>query len=107
MSRVLIKGGITLYTILIFIEDALARGQSHSLGHVANNLMGPVGAIISMLRAVCIISGIGLLLGAMTKYSDHRQNRQQTTLPTIFMMIVAGAALIIVAFIPLMNVKTE
>lgn len=106
MKRVFTTG-VALFVILIFLENAFAEtGQSHSLGHVANNLMGPVGAIISMLRAVCIISGIGLLLGATQKYSDHRHNRQQTTLPTVFMMIVAGAALILVAFAPLMNVKT-
>lgn len=108
MNRLLMKVDIALFTLLILIEDVFAAtGQSHSLGHAANTLMGPVGAIISMLRAVCIICGLGLLMGAVSKYNDHRHNRQQTTLPTIFMMIIAGIALILLAFIPLMNVKTD
>lgn len=81
--------------------------EAHSMGDAAHNLLGPIGAIISMVRAICIITGLGLVLGSMVKYSDHRNNRQQTTLTTVLVMIVAGALLITLAFIPLMNVQVD
>jgi len=108
MKRHLLRCGIALLPILFFAHGAMGyEPQGHSLGHVANNLLGPVGAIISMVRAICIITGLGLLMGSMVKYSDHRNNRQQTTLTTIFVMVVAGASLITLAFIPLMNVQVD
>ncbi len=108
MNRLLIRVSIALLPIMLFAHGAMGyEPQGHSMGHAAHNLLGPLGAIISMVRAICIITGLGLLLGSMVKYSDHRNNRQQTTLTTIFVMIVAGAALMTLAFIPLMNVKVD
>ena len=108
MKKHLLSCCIALVPILFFAHGAMGyEPQGHSMGHAASNLLGPVGAIISMVRAICIITGIGLFMGSMAKYSDHRNNRQQTTLTTVVVMIVAGASLITLAFIPLMNVRVN
>ncbi|MDQ2993665.1 MAG: hypothetical protein M3R00_01790 [Pseudomonadota bacterium] len=106
MNRILYYLGFAGFALLCCSNCAVAETTaSQSYGGIAQNLLGPVGAIISIVRAICIISGTGLLIGSLIRFSDYRKNPIEITLPTVVTMFAAGCGLILLAFIPLMGVK--
>ena len=92
-----------VYCVCLFcwVNSAFAiNPSSPSLGGVANNMLDPVIGIISIVRAISIIAGIGMVLSSFAKFADHRRNRQEISLVTVFTIFVAGSCLIGVGFIP-------
>ena len=80
-------------------SDAMAE-PAPSFGGIAKNMMDPVIGVISIVRAISITAGIGLVLSSFSKFADHRRNRHEISLATVFSIFVAGVCLIIVGFIP-------
>lgn len=74
------------------------RGPSY--GDVFDNILGPLTGVISIVRAICIIAGIGMVLSSIVKFNDHRKNRHEVTLALVLTMFVAGSCLIGLSFIP-------
>lgn len=97
--------GIICFT-LFCMDYACGAQTQQSVGQIAENLTGPVDAIISLVRAICVISGLGLVMGSLVKFSDHRKNPQEITLGMVFMIFLAGMSLLAVAFIPSLVPKT-
>jgi type IV secretory pathway VirB2 component (pilin) len=88
---------------LCFFDSAFAaypNATGPSVGDVAQNLIGPLTGIISMVRAICIIAGIGMVLSSFVKFGDHRRNRHEVTLALVITLFVAGACMIGLGFVP-------
>jgi hypothetical protein len=75
-----------------------ARGPSY--GDIADNLLGPLTGIISMVRAISIIAGIGLILSSFVKFGDYRKNHREISLALVITIFAAGGCLVMVGFIP-------
>ena len=87
--------------LFCWIDGAFAvSSSSPSIGGVANNMLGPMTGIISIVRAIAITAGIGMVLSSISKFADHRRNRHEMSLATVLTVFVTGACLIGVGFIP-------
>lgn len=89
--------------LLCFVESAFAvyyQGPNPSVGDVAHNILDPLTGVISIVRAICIISGIGFILSSFVKFGDHRRNRVEVTLPLVITIFVTGCCLVGLGFIP-------
>lgn len=75
--------------------------SAQAIGEVAANIYQPVSVIISLVKAVSIICGSGLMLGGILRFFDYRRNPVAVRLSTVVFMFIFGAALIIVGLIPL------
>lgn len=75
--------------------------SAQSLGDVAANIYEPVSVIISLVKAVSLICGTGLMLGGILRYFDYRRNPVAVRLSMVLFMFIFGGALIIVGLIPL------
>lgn len=90
--------------LFCYVDSAFAlQRRAPSIGNVADNLYGPMTAIISIVRAISITAGVGLVLASFAKFGDHRRNRHEVTLALVITMFVSGVCLILVGFIPFMN----
>lgn len=87
-----------------FVESAFAayyqQTSNPSVGDVAQNMLGPLTGVISIVRAICIICGIGFILSSFVKFGDHRRNRVEVTLPLVITIFVTGCCLVGLGFIP-------
>lgn len=93
-------GRIILFCILLttlYSFNATAGG----FGDVALNVFEPVSVIIQLIRGVSIICGVGLLLGGILRFIEHRRNPMQVRLSTVIFMFIFGVGLIIVGLIPM------
>ncbi len=75
--------------------------SAQALGEVATNIYQPVSVIISLVKAVSIICGSGLMLGGILRFFDYRRNPVAVRPSMVIFMFIFGAALIIVGLIPL------
>ncbi len=86
--------------LAFFALDAFA---TPSLGQAANNLLGPTVGLGKILNAICMVSGIGFLLGAIVQYKYHRENPQQVRLSTPITFLILGFALMSIPFVSMMS----
>lgn len=75
--------------------------MNESFGDIASNLFGNVLDIKSIVRAICIITGVALVLGSFFQYKKHRNNPSEVPLSTPIMTLLVGLALIALSFVPL------
>jgi hypothetical protein len=75
--------------------------SAQGIGEVAANIYQPISVIISLVKAVSIICGSGLMLGGVLRYFDYRRNPVAVRPSMVFFMFIFGAALIIVGLIPM------
>ena len=80
---------------------AVIRGHSEGLGRVAQNVVGVEQAAQSFLQFLCVVTGIGLLLGSLVQFKSHRKNPVSTRLSKPIAMVLLGLALTFIAFIPM------
>lgn len=87
--------------LFCWIDCTFAIDPQHpSIGGVAKNLLDPLLGVISLVRAVSITAGIGMILSSFSKFVDHRRNRHEMSLGVVLTVFVTGVCLIIVGFIP-------
>jgi hypothetical protein len=93
---------IVLVAILFTVIPSVvfAVGSGGGLTDVFNSLVGVGMTVHDLIQAICIVTGAGLLLGAFIQYKKYRQNPIETKLSTVFVNLLVGIALIILAFIP-------
>lgn len=87
-----------LFTTIPTVAFAVSSGGG--LTDIFNSLVGVGMTVHDLIQAVCIVTGSGLLLGAIIQYKKYRQNPIETKLSAILINVVVGIALIILAFIP-------
>ncbi len=86
-------------------ESVFAAGRlGPSYGEIADNLLGPLTGIISIVRAISIIAGVCLLLSCFVKFGDYRRNHHETSLALVITQFIAATCLVIVGFIPFKGV---
>ncbi len=85
---------------LAFLEDVFAAKLGPSYGEIADNLLGPVAGMISIVRAISIIAGVCLILSSFVKFGDYRRNHHEISLALVITQLLAGVCLVIVGFIP-------
>lgn len=94
-----------LILLVFFINTALA--DAISLGDAANWLMGPVNGLGKVFGYMCLIGGIGMILGAFLQYRAHRENPSQVRLSTPVFLLIVGIILIILPYIGLLSGYTH
>ncbi len=81
----------------VYSCNVVAQG----IGEVAANIYQPVTVIISLVKAVGVICGSGLMLGGVLRYFDYRRNPVAVRLSMVLFMFIFGMALIIVGLLPM------
>lgn len=98
------KRALCFFTCLWFSccnESVFAAGRpGPSYGEIADNMLGPLTGIISIVRAISIIAGISLILSCFVKFGDYRRNHHEISLAVVITQLIAGVCLVIVGFIP-------
>jgi len=87
-----------VFIICIFLITS-TYADSLSLGDMADWVMGPVNGLGKVLGYICLIGGIGMILGAFLQYKAHRDNPSQVRLTTPVFLLVVGVILIILPFV--------
>lgn len=88
---------LTLVLSILMITQGQADGMS--LGDMANWAMGPVNGLGKIFGYICLIGGIGMILGSFLQYRAHRENPSQIRLSTPIFLMVVGLVLIVLPFI--------
>ena len=70
-----------------------------SMGDMADWVMGPVNGLGKIFGYICLIGGVGMILGSFLQYRAHRENPSQVRLGTPVFLLVVGIILIILPFI--------
>lgn len=87
--------------MLAFLLSPMGLAMAGNIGDVANNLLGIVKNVHTLLHAVLIVSGAALCLGSIIKYQKYRQNPKAVPLSSSITMLVAGIVLIGMTYIPM------
>jgi hypothetical protein len=87
-----------LFTIMT--ADAASYHTSYGVGGIANQLFGEAMGIRQIVRVICIVTGTALIFGSVIQYRKHRRNPIETPMGSVFMLLITGAALIALSFIP-------
>lgn len=94
------KISLAILFLFSFISVSYA---SNSLGDVANWALGPVNGLGKVLGYMCLIGGIGMILGAFLQYRAHRENPSQVRLSTPVFLLIVGVFLIILPYVGLIS----
>jgi hypothetical protein len=73
--------------------------KTSSFGELAEQAMGPLGAIAHFVQALCIIAGIGLFFGSFLQFSAHRKNSASVRLSQPVMLLLSGLGLLFIGFL--------
>ncbi len=79
----------------------LACAESAGFGSIAQGINEPLTVLIQFVRIVCIVTGVGLIVGGFVKYKQHRDNPVEVPLSSCIFLVLGGIALIVLTFIPL------
>lgn len=90
---------LSIFILLSTIFSSNVAAQA--IGEVASNIYQPVTVIISLVKAVSIICGSGLILGGILRYFDYRKNPVAVRPSMVIFMFIFGIALIIVGLLPM------
>ena len=90
--------------LLTFCDVALARPNT-DLGGIAKNLNAPLKGVTSIMLSICLVAGVGLVVGGLIRYLQHRKNPVEATLGSCIALLLAGLALIALTFAPLPNTR--
>ncbi len=71
-----------------------------------SNLSNVAYAAKNILQDIGLVFGIGMVLGGVYKYTEHRENPMANPLGRVFTLILAGAALIGVYFVPMPHITS-
>lgn len=76
--------------------DVLA---AEDLGHIAQNLLGPVTLFSDIVQTGCFVIGGAFLFAAVIKYFEHKRSPLMTPISTVIFLFIAGLALVLIPFI--------
>lgn len=91
---------IPIVFFLTFVEKASAS-TDQGLGDVFSNLVGIGMSAHDIIRTVCILTGVGMLLGTIVQFAKYRRNPIETRLSLIILNFIIGICLIGLAFVPM------
>jgi Ca2+/H+ antiporter len=83
-----------------FLAVTCLAQSSQSLGGAIGNVLQPLGMLGQLIKVVCIIAGVGMLVGSLVRYKRHRQNPVEAPLSSCIMLFLTGLALLALALIP-------
>jgi len=81
------------------ISSQVTYAQDSSLGGLAQNILGPFSAMGKIMMAVCIVGGVGFILGSVVQYKAHRENPTQVRISTPLLLLILGIALVSLPFL--------
>jgi hypothetical protein len=91
---------VATYVLLYSLPmNVLAQSKSWSEG--ANDILQAEKYINKFIKAVCIMSGVGLIVSSVAKIARYRQNSVETRLSHIVVSLLLGIALLLIALIPM------
>lgn len=93
LSKVKTWGAIAMWVLGGAVTAAFA-GEAQDIGQLAGNVQESLGAIETMIIAVCYIGGIAFAGAAIMKFKQYKDNPQQMTLGQPIALIFIAAALI-------------
>jgi len=90
---------LSLLVFLIMLSITNTYADSLSLGDMADWVMGPVNGLGKVFGYICLIGGIGMILGSFLQYKAHRENPSQVRLTTPVFLLVVGIILLLIPFV--------
>jgi len=88
------------WLLLIFLFLSIPA-VAQSIGDVAGALFGGGMEITSIIRTICIIAGVALIFASLLQYKKHRNNPIEVPISTVLLSLIAGLALLALAFVPI------
>lgn len=99
------------YAISLFFLffSAFVQAQSKpDLNAVAGNAMEPVGILARVIYGICYVVGVGLFLGGISQYFDHRANPNGVPISRSITFMILGFVTFFLPFIGrLSGIPTE
>ena len=89
---------LALFLIFSLMSVNYADGAV-SIGTAADWAMGPINSLGKIFGYMCLIGGVGMVLGAFLQYRAHRDNPSQVRLGTPIFLLIVGLILLILPFI--------
>ena len=63
-------------------------------------LEGPTTGLARVMSAICLISGIAFLMGAVIQFKQYRDNPTQVRISTPIALVILGAVLLLIPLLP-------
>jgi Ca2+/H+ antiporter len=88
------------WLLLIFLFISLPA-FAKTIGDIAGALFGGGMEISSIIQTICIITGVALIFASLLQYKKHRNNPTEVPISTVLLTLLAGLALLALAFVPI------
>lgn len=72
---------------------------------VLGNLLAFEGNVRGFVRAVCLLTGFGLLAGSILRYQNYRQGHFGTKISQVIWMAIFGLTMVGITYIPMFQIK--
>ena len=89
---------LLFFNILLLMSFCRTALATH-IGIIANNLTGLVGGASKITHFILLVAGSGLIIGALIKFHEHRQNPEEISLSKPITLLLFGVALIGLAIV--------
>ena len=93
--------------LFLFMIAGGAMADVVTVGDASQWLMGPINGLGKVFGYMCLVGGIGMILGAFLQYRAHRDNPSQVRLGTPVFLLIVGIILIILPYIGLLTGYTH
>lgn len=97
------KCGYAVFVWLVTTHSyaVITTTSRKSWGDIAVDLVaGPATGLARLMHAVCMIAGVGFLLGSVMQYKQYRDHPTQVRISTPIMLFCLGIALILIPLLP-------
>ena len=91
------KLALIVFLSVLWVTNTYA--DSLSVGDMADWVMGPINGLGKVFGYICLIGGIGMILGSFLQYKAHRENPSQVRLTTPVFLFIMGVLLILLPFV--------
>lgn len=87
-------------TFLLYCFIFAANANADTIGDIAKGLGHGVDFISEGLHFIVLVTGSLMVLGSFFKYMKYRKNPVEVKFSSVFVMFVAGLALVLLYFLP-------
>ena len=95
------RWGVFNAGLLLFYFTSSAYAVDKNFGDISKIILSVEVNLHFMLRALCIVTGVGLLFGGLIQIKKHIDNPAEVRLSTSIALFLIGLAMIGLAYIPM------
>ncbi len=93
-SKKAVKVALSVVASVLGFYVSSVLAEATNIGTMASDVTSTLGNIAGMLQGASYVAGIGLTIGSLFKFKQHKENPQQAPLGSCMAMLLVGISLI-------------